>query len=222
MSSSLVWEPCREEGSSSPLRRSAQAEAVRSGSVRSRVRRPFVGARRPKTTSTPRSPRSTASSSTTTTTRRLTPGDPSDRVRRTTQNQTCDLSEASLLAACGAPGGGAASSRALELGDHQVVDLLADQLDDLVAARAVHRLALPRTPRVPRCTTSGTRHHPHPSRVASTRVDARSRARGRRSSARAGSAPASTRSASSRAAARRPRAPRCAARTRCRPRTPDG
>jgi hypothetical protein len=37
-----VWEPCREEGSSSPLRRSAKAEAIRSGGVRLRVRRSFA------------------------------------------------------------------------------------------------------------------------------------------------------------------------------------
>ena len=60
--------------------------------------------------------------------------------------------------------------RALELLDQRVVDALADQLDDLVARRSVDRLGRRRTPRATRCTTSGTRRRPRPSRAASTRA----------------------------------------------------
>ena len=88
---------------------------------------------------------------------------------------------------------------------HLVVDLLADQLDDLVAQVLVHRLLADERLAASRCTTSGSRRRPRPSRDASTRAAWTSRSRGRRSVPRGAAAAASTRRASSPSAARRSR-----------------
>ena len=58
--------------------------------------------------------------------------------------------------------------RLLQLPGQQLVDGLADHLDDLVAHRDVDRRRRRRTRRGCRCTTSGTRGRPRPSRGAST------------------------------------------------------